>query len=72
MVMLIDTIAERYGMLPSKVMKEATTFDIFVADAAIHYRNLQQERAMGNNQVDPTDYTEEELLKIFKESRGES
>lgn len=70
MVMLIDTIAERYGMLPSKVMSEATTFDIFVADAAIHYRNIQQERALGNKEVDPAEYSEEDLLKILKEERG--
>jgi hypothetical protein len=68
--MLIDTIAERYGMLPSKVMSEATTFDIFVADAAIHYRNIQQERALGNKEVDPAEYSEEDLLKILKEERG--
>lgn len=70
MVMLIDTLGERYGRLPSEVIRSATTFDIFVADTAIAYRNAQMDRANGNNQIDPSKYSEEDLLKVLKESRG--
>jgi hypothetical protein len=72
MVMLIDTLGERYGRLPSEVIRAATTFDVFVADTAIAYRNAQMDRANGNNQLDPSKYSEEDLLKVLKESRGES
>ena len=73
MVMLIDTLGERYGKLPSEVIRQATTFDVFVADTAIAYRNAQMEKAYGKDQqLDPSQYSEEDLLKVLKESRGES
>ncbi len=72
MIMLIDTLGERYGRLPSEVIRSATTFDVFVADTAIAYRNAQMDRANGNNQLDPSKYSEDDLLKVLKESRGEN
>lgn len=72
--MLIDTLGERYGKLPSEVIRQANTFDVFVADTAISYRNKQQEKAMNNGvePVDTTKFSEEELMKMVKETRGES
>ncbi len=72
--MLIDTLGERYGMLPSEVVQRATTFDVFVADTAIGYRNKLQERANngGVDKFDATQYTEADLLKIMEETRGKS
>ena len=64
MVMLIDTVAERYGMLPSEVITRATTFDVFIADTAIGYRNLVQERAMNGGKDVLPEFTEQELLDI--------
>jgi hypothetical protein len=73
MIILIDTMAERYGQLPSEVMRNATTFDVFVADTAIGYRNYLQDKAEGRQATyNPTDYTQDELLKILNESRGKS
>jgi hypothetical protein len=65
MVMMLDSIAERYGLLPSQVIDSASTFDLFVLDTAIGYRNMLQERAMDSNKK-PGDYTNEELLKILE------
>ena len=66
--MLIDTLSERYGLLPSEVMLRATTFDVFVADTAIGYRNYQQERAYGNTtkEYNPHDYSQEDLKNILE------
>lgn len=71
MVMMIDTIAERYGILPSEVMTRATTFDLFIADAAIGYRNIQQQKANNQGQEATPNYSQDELIRILKESRGE-
>lgn len=68
MVMLIDTIAERYGLLPSEVLTRANTFDVFIADAAIGYRNTLQDRAMNPDKV--PDYKQEELLEILKNAKS--
>lgn len=73
MIMLIDTMAERYGMLPSEVMQKATTFDVFVTDTAIGYRNYIQDKANGKNTAyNPSDYSQDDLLTILKETNGES
>lgn len=64
MVMLIDTVAERYGMLPSEVITKANTFDVFIADTAIGYRNLIQERAMNGGKDVIPELTEQELMDI--------
>ena len=64
--MLIDTLGERYGMLPSEIISRANTFDIFVADTAIGYRNYLQDKAAGKNTTyNPTDYTQDDLLNIL-------
>lgn len=73
MIMLIDTMAERYGMLPSQVMQNANTFDVFVTDTAIGYRNYIQDKANGKDTAyNPSDYSQDDLLSILKETRGES
>jgi hypothetical protein len=70
--MLIDTLSERYGILPSEVMTRATTFDVFVADTAIGYRNVVQERAM-NGGKDPTpEYKQTDLQNMLDKVRGKN
>jgi hypothetical protein len=70
MVILLDTMAERYGLLPSEVISRATTFDIFVADTAIGYRNFLHDKAQGRAHVyKPESYSQDELMSIL---RGES
>ena len=70
MVMLLDTLSERYGMLPSEVMNRATTFDVFIADTAISYRNLVQERQMNPDQA--PEVTEADLLEALRTVNGAS
>lgn len=42
MLLAIDGIAERYGMLPSVVVDNASTFDLYVLNAAQEWRNREQ------------------------------
>lgn len=70
MIMLIDTLAERYGKLPTEVIRQASTFDVFIADTAIGYRNAKQAQASGNTpEYRPGSIPVEELMKI-KEGRA--
>jgi len=59
MVLTVDALAERYGKLPTEVLKDASTIDLVVFDVALSYRNYQQKKAKG--QVDTTDYSQEDL-----------
>ena len=80
LVLVIDALGKRYGMLPSQVMQQANTFDIFIMDAAITYENHQHEKAMNKNKklaapktVAPiTDDKMLEEYKKFKENPHES
>lgn len=71
LVLVIDTLGKRYGMLPSQVMREANTFDIFIMDAAITYENHQHEKAMNKNKKLNTPksieaVTDEKMLEQYK------
>lgn len=59
---MLDQMAERYGKLPSEVLTTATTFDLFVFDASVSYKNLLQRRANGEKDEIP----QEVILKKWK------
>ena len=64
--MTIDTIAERYGKLPSEVLAQGTTFDLFVMDAAASYKHYQQMKADGKYAAN---HTTDELQQLLERSR---
>jgi len=65
-IMQIDTIGKRYGMLPSQVIREADTFDLYIMDAAMSFENYHHKKANSKNGLAPVpDYTNEELLNIM-------
>lgn len=70
--MLIDTLSERYGILPSEVMTRANTFDVFIADTAIGYRNAVQERSMNDGKPAVPNYKQEDLVKMMERVRDKS
>ena len=72
--MLIDSIAERYGLLPSEVLARANTFDMFILDTAIGYRNFLQDKQNngGKTPFDPGQYSQQELLEIHKSGKSKS
>ena len=72
MIMLIDTLSERYGMLPSEVINRANTFDVFIADTAIGYRNAVQERAMNGDKKPLPEYKQSDLQAMLDKVRGKS
>ncbi len=40
-------MAERYGMLPSQILREATTIDLIYFDTAISYHNYKNSQDKG-------------------------
>lgn len=72
MALTIDTLGKRYGMLPSEVMNRASTFDVFIMDAAITYENYKNEQSMAKH--DPQSVskenkpvTDESVLAAFEQ-----
>jgi len=72
-VLTLDAIGERYGMLPSEVMQKATTFDLFIFDAAVTYRNMLQDKADGKHKnVVPTTAELVEKLARHKKKKDDN
>lgn len=61
---MIDSLGQRYGMLPSQVLKEADSFDVYIMDAALSYEKYMHDKEMRKHNKMPTDVTlsEDELL----------
>jgi len=72
MIMLIDTLSERYGILPSEVMTRANTFDVFIADTAIGYKNAVQERAMNGDKKAPVEYKQSDLQAMLDRTKSKN
>lgn len=70
-IMQIDGIAKRYGRLPSEVLKDATTFDLYVLDAALTYEQYHHKKAMNKGQ-DPAEYFNSDQLQemVTKKHKG--
>ena len=62
MLLLLDAMAERYGILPSKLLQEADTFDLMVMDVALTYRQYKEGKR-SNQPIDQSVYNEEDLLE---------
>ena len=67
LIMLIDTMADRYKMLPSEVMNRASTFDIYVMDAALSYQNYQRKKQEGKL---AEELSTDELQEMMRKARG--
>lgn len=67
--MQIDGLAKRYGKLPSEVLRDANTFDLYIIDAALTFESYHQKKAMNKGQEPVDHYTTEDLLKIHKQGR---
>ena len=63
-IMQIDSIGKRYGMLPSQVIKNADTFDLYIMDAAMSFENYHNKKQSTGKAPIPN-YTQDELLEIM-------
>jgi len=65
-------MAERYGQLPSKVLTEATTTDLFIFDVAVSYRNEvnRRETVKSGGRVDPAKYDLKQLQKKLEDFKN--
>lgn len=61
---MIDGLGQRYGMLPSRVLQEADSFDVFVMDAAFSYEKYMHEKEMRKHNKMPGEVNlpEDQLL----------
>ena len=61
-------MCRRYGVLPSKLLLEADSFDVMVFDVALKWERMHQSQQDGK--VDTSMYNQEELQSIMKKVKG--
>lgn len=68
-MLMIDTMAERYAMLPSEVLTRGNTMDLLIFDACSSYKRHLQDRANGAP-LKTEDFNQDELKQIMEDSRN--
>lgn len=68
MILTLDTIGERYGMLPSEVIARGTTLDLWVMDIALSYHDHQRKKA--EKKVDADMFEQDDLQAMLARARG--
>lgn len=66
MILTLDTMAERYKLLPSELLSRGSTLDLYIMDAAVSYQNYRHKKE--NGQV-AEQYTQQELMDMIKKTR---
>ena len=63
----VGTIAKTYGILPSMVISNATTYDLMIADVMSTWEEHQYNKAMGKPAI--PNLTDDELLTLFNKAK---
>ena len=64
---MLDSMAERYGILPSELLQRADTFDLMVMDVALTYQKYINDKQQ--KKVDPDLMDNESLMDRLKRTR---
>lgn len=75
MMVTIDWVARRYGVLPSRLLNEGDSIDIFLANLGQAYENHLNEKIenkSGQNLKSRPDLSQEQMLKMIEEVKNKS
>ncbi len=70
-MLLVDSMASKYGMLPTDVIRTATTQDVQIHFNVEAYRDDERTKASGKAVDLNKQYTQEELQEIWQKSRSQ-
>lgn len=66
--MAIDSMAEKYSMLPSQILETATTVDLMIHVNASVLKMREQKKSRGEDITDT--YTQEEIMERYNKAKG--
>lgn len=69
LILVIDSLGKRYGMLPTEALMRANTFDLYIMDAVLAFENYQHKKAMNNGREVLPEYSQDELLAMLNEDK---
>lgn len=66
MMITVDWVARRYGVLPSKLLREGDSIDIILANLGITYENHLNERANNKSPQSKHNLSQDQMLKMIE------
>lgn len=69
MIVTLDALATRYHILPSEALDRATTFDLWIMDAATSYQDYMRKKAENGGKDPVSQPTQEQMLKMIQRVR---
>jgi hypothetical protein len=66
----IDALAQRYGLLPTEVLSRASTFDLRVMEVGNRYSNRKQTMSQGGAPPAPN-LTQKEMERMLAQVKNE-
>jgi len=69
MIVMVDRMAQKYGLLPSEVMDRATTFDLVVMDMTHTWERMIHDKSSGKTH---TPNVKQETLELILEKHREN
>jgi hypothetical protein len=69
MFVTLDKMGERYGKLPSEILREATTFDLYAMDLGVRYEYVARQKAEGTYKKPTPKLSVEEMKAILARSK---
>ena len=72
MILTVHNLAKTYKMLPSEVLNQATTFDLYVLDTFSRYTKYQEAKAKGKAPTVPTKHmpSQSEMMAMMERARA--
>mgnify|MGYP006300787445 CR=1 FL=1 len=72
MILALDFVAQRYGMLPSQLLVQGTSLDVVIAQQAQEFTNRKQAEARGmgrNPQNNVPQLSEAEMMEMLRKAK---
>lgn len=69
LILTIDALGKRYGKLPTAVMNESTTFDLYIMDASLAFENYHHNKNANGGKEPLPNYSDDELLNMISKTK---
>ena len=70
MILMLDRLSTRYGMLPSECVERASTYDLQVMDIALATEVYEHKKAMNKGREPPPELDQGELLAAMQRAKA--
>jgi len=69
LILMIDGLGKRYGMLPSEILNRSNTFDLYIMDASMSFESYHHKKAE-NKGVEPAPhFSQDELFAMLNQNK---